>query len=388
MRDAIWSRTLPAASRAALLASDPVPATADVVVVGAGLVGLCAALSLRRRQAGDIVVVDRGAVAGESTGASAGGLWPSHECLDLGPAAVVARAADLHRDLRERFPCDYAPSGLLELVEAGKVDEARSRAERTRRAGFEARLIDGAELAEREPGLRHAGAALHFPQDGSLHPLKLAAAIARWLRANGVRICLGAAVERLERAGPAIRTAAGRTSASAVVLAAGAWTPLLTRLLGWEPPIRPVRGTLVATGARPPGAIRTVVMGRKYYFWQLARGPLAGGGSEEDLGFREGVDDRIVADIRREFAALFPGLGELRFACRWSGFRPFCEGAQPVIGRVPGERGIYVCAGHFRRGILLAPLSGELVADELLAGQVWEPAKRFRPERFPRAGLD
>lgn len=385
MQDAIWSRTLLPATRSALLASDPLPGKADVVVVGAGLVGLCAALSLRRRGVGNIVVVDRSSVCGESTGASAGGLWPAHECLTLASPDVALKARDLHAALREEFACDYVRSGVLRLMGEGEVSRGLARVERTREAGFAAELLTGDELAPCEPLLRHAGAAIRFPDDGSIHPLKLAAGIAEWLRSNGVKICLDEEVLGISPAPIAITTSAGSTTAGSIVVAAGAWTPLLTKMLGWCPPIRPIRGTLLATEIQPARTLRSIVIGQRYYYWQLASGPLAGGGSEEDVGFREGSDDAVAADIRREWTSLFPPLRSLRFTSRWSGFRPFCEDMQPVVGRVPGCDGVYVSAGHFRKGILLAPLSGELLADQLLGNRQWGPAEAFRPDRFPLA---
>lgn len=368
-----------------LRVSDPMPATADVVVVGAGLVGLCTALSLRKRGASRIVVVDRTSVCGAATGASAGGLWPGHECLTMASPELIRRANGLHVELREQFACDYVPSGLLLLLDETERSAAVDRVERTRRAGFEAELLSGRQLAECEPGLGRVAAAVRFPGDGSLHPLKLAAAMARWLRRNGVRICLDQEVHQLEPARLAILTSGGRMSAGSIVVAAGAWTPMLTKLLGWTPPIRPIRGALLATGAQAPDTLRSVVVGRHYYFWQLACGPVAGGGSEEDVGFLEGVCEAVVRDIRREFGELFPTLRDLQFTSRWSGFRPHCADMRPVIGRVPGQASVYVSAGHFRKGILLAPLSGELLADEMLEGRHWPPAQAFRPDRFPRA---
>ena len=349
------------------------------MVLGAGLVGLCTAFALHRRRAGRIVVIDRTSVCGGASGASAGGLWPAHECLTLGRSEIARRAAECHERLRSEFPCDFVRSGLIALFADPDIDRALARRERARDAGFEAELLRGRDLANCEPLLAHDGVAVRFPDDGSLHPLKLAAGLVRHLRAGGVRVCLDEPVERLDSQGPGIVTRNGRIGASSIVVAVGAWTPLLTALLGWKPPIRPIRGTLLATDAHAPRTLRSVVVGRRFYYWQLACGPLAGGGSEEDVGFRDGVDDRVREAIRNEFCTLFPALRSQRFSCGWSGLRPFCRDMQPVIGRVPGQRSVYVSAGHFRRGILLAPLSGELVADELLEGRRWnrpEPSAR------------
>ena len=365
-----------------MLASDPLPQTADVAVVGAGLVGLCAALSLRRRGVRRVVVLDRTSVCGESTGSSAGGLWPGHECLSLANPEIIRQAAAGHAELHRQFPCDYVPSGLLELLADGDADSAADRADRTREAGFEAELVAGAELAKREPGVRHHGPALHFPGDGSIHPLKLASGISAWLRRHGASMCLREEVRSVSPEGPVVTTGTGRISVDKVVFAAGAWTPLLTRMLGWNPPIRPLRGTLLATDRQPPETLRNVVLGRRYYYWQLASGPVAGGGSEEDVGFCEDLDGSVVGAIRQECSELFPALREVAFTSGWTGFRPHCADMHPAVGRVPGQAGMFVSAGHFRKGILLAPLSGELLAGQMLGGTTPEWARAFRPDRF------
>ncbi len=333
-----------------------------------------------------MVVVDRTSVCGESTGASAGGLWPAHECLSLPSPDVAREARDTHARLREDFECDYVHSGVLELVDDSDLPKALDRVRRTRDADFAARLLQGGELVDCEPALLHAGPAIHYPDDGSIHPLKLAAGIVGWLRRHSVRICLHQQVTALSTEPLSLRTENAGISTGAIVIAAGAWTPLLTELLGWSPPIRPIRGTLLATDPLPASTLRSVVIGRRYYYWQLAAGPVAGGGSEEDIGFREGISTAVAGDIRREWASRFPSLRNVRFTSSWSGFRPFCRDMHPVVGRVPGLQDVFVAAGHFRRGILLAPLSGELVASEMLDNCRWEVTDAFRPERFSPDG--
>ena len=364
-----------------MLSSDPLPQTADVAIVGAGLVGLCAALSLSRRGVRRLAVLDRTSVCGESTGSSAGGLWPGHECLSLATPEIIRQAAARHAELHEEFPCDYVPSGLLELLTDDDAALVGDRINRTREAGFQAELLADTALAECEPRLRHPGPALHFPGDGSIHPLKLASGISAWLRRRGVSVCLDQEVREVSPDGPVITTRSGRIRVGKVVFAAGAWTPLLTRMLGWNPPIRPLRGTLLATDVQAAETLRNVVLGRRFYYWQLASGPLAGGGSEEDVGFCEDLDDAVIRSIRQECGQLFPSLREVAFTTSWTGFRPHCADVHPAVGRVPGQADMFVSAGHFRKGILLAPLSGELLADQILGGITPDWAPAFSPDR-------
>jgi glycine oxidase len=100
------------------------------------------------------------------------------------------------------------------------------------------------------------------------------------------------------------------------------------------------------------------------------------------VGFRRGVEPRDLASIRSELGALFPKLRDQPTACAWSGFRPCCEDMKPVIGKVPGQEHVYVAAGHFRKGILLAPATGKILADLITRGETDLPIKPLSPARF------
>lgn len=383
MSDSVWFRTLPHEARRALSLSEQLPRSAEVVVIGAGLIGLCSALALLRRGVNNIVLVERGEVCAESTGASAGGIWLAHEYLNAGVSAAHAvRGQELFAQLDEEFDFDYLRGGLLEPRESISIEDARKAVARTREAGLQAEWVSGSAVREIEPLLDYEGGSFFFPGDGSVHPAKLAAALVGYLRSRRVRICLATAVTAIAEG--AVKTNRGSIAAPTIVVTAGAWTPLLTRLLGWDPPIRPIRGTLLAYPAQPSKTLRTVTIGRRFYYWQLACGPIAGGGSEDDIGFRPGVDKATLAAIQNEFETLFPSLAGMPVACSWSGFRPFCKDLNPVVGAVPGYAGVYVAAGHFRRGIQLGPLTGELLADEIVSGKPAPGGGAFRPERFGR----
>jgi glycine/D-amino acid oxidase-like deaminating enzyme len=211
-----------------------------------------------------------------------------------------------------------------------------------------------------------------------VHPLKLGAALLAHVRSRGVRICLGAEVRRLR---PSLDTSAGILTAEKIVIATGAWTPQVTRSLGWTPPIKPIRGTLLALEPMAKTLHHTLVS-PKYYYWQLADGHIAGGGSVDDLGFERGVAAPTVAAIREEMAQLMPATAHRPLACSWSGFRPFSEDLLPVIGPVPHEKGVFVAAGHFKKGVMLAPVSGKIIADLVTKGTTDLPIEPLSPARF------
>ncbi len=102
----------------------------------------------------------------------------------------------------------------------------------------------------------------------------------------------------------------------------------------------------------------------------------------EDVGSTRGVKRRDLASIRSELNSLFPQLQDQPTLCAWSGFRPYCDDMKPVIGKVPGQEHVYVAAGHFRKGILLAPLTGKILADLVTTGETTFPVEPLSPARF------
>ena len=382
MQDSIWFRTLSDDERKPFERSDELPHSSEVVIVGAGMVGLATAYYLAEAGLKDICIVDRGTALGEASGANAGGLWFAQESIEPGPVAELNKATSrLYDRLGEEFSFDLRRPGMLELLYAeDEIEKAPARVDRIRAAGFRAEQLDRDQIRALEPALgADADAALHYPDEGHLHPAKLASALIGSLRARGVRICGGVEVDDISAG---VVTSQGPIEAQTIVVAAGSWTPLLTRTLGWEPPIRPMRGTLLAAGPAEK-TLRHTITARQFYYTQIGSGHIVGGGSLDDIGFRRGVDPGTTARIRQEMNELLPALGELPTACAWSGFRPYCEDTKPVIGRVPGREGMFVAAGHYRKGIMLSPVTGKIVADLITKGTTELPAEAFRPDRFP-----
>jgi len=308
-------------------------------------------------------------------------VWVANESPGLGPIQPLARLSTrLYAELDAKFDFDYVRSGVLKLLydDAERADAEQS-AEAMRAAGYPVELLDAEDLKRAEPELAPiAAGGLLSPADGQVHPVKLAAALVKDLRTKGVKICTAEAL----KLGSSLETSRGPVDADMTVGAAGAWTPLLTRELGWAPPIKPIRGTLLALPELPAGRIRHIVMGRPFYFWQLAAGPIAFGGSEDDLGFERGVEPATEQAIRDELARHFPSLADQPTSCRWSGFRPMCEDMRPVIGRAPGRDNMFVAAGHFKKGVMLAPGTGKALSDLILGRELEADLSALDPTRF------
>jgi len=382
MQDSIWFRTLSSEHNDLLRKSDELPARADVVIVGGGMIGISTAYYLTEAGVTNICLVDRGTALGEASGANAGGLWFAQQSSELGSISVLAKASsELYQELSQAFEFDFTKTGLLELLNsAEQAEQAEDRVRAVRDSGFRAELVSRKQARSIEPGLALTPeAALFYPDEAHVHPTRLAAALVGHLRQKGVRFCFNTEVQHLNHS---VETSRGAISAGTTVIASGAWTPLVTQTLGWRPPIRPIRGTLLAL--EPISRVlHHSLIGKKYYYWQLPGGQIVAGGSVDDVGFEQGVDSATVASIRDELRTLLPVAAEQPLICAWSGFRPYCEDLRPVVGAVPARENTYVAAGHFKKGIMMSPVTGKILADLVTSGKTDLPIEPLNPARFP-----
>ena len=381
MRNSIWFRTLSEEQLGLLDESDPLPVSSEVAIIGAGLIGIGTAFFLNQAGINNICVIDRGGALGEASGANAGGLWFAQQSPELGPIVALARASSrLYDELASQFDFDFRRCGMVELLyDEKQMGEAETKLATVRDAGFRAEKVTGKHARSLEPGLGFTpDGALYYPDEARLHPAELGAGLMRHLKEKGVRFCLGTEVRELT---PKIETAHGSLEAETTVIASGAWTPQVTRALGWEPPIKPMRGTLLAVAPLPETLHHTVLAAR-YYYWQLSSGHIAGGGSIDDVGFEQGVEPATTKLIRDEMEQLVPAVVGQPTTCAWSGFRPYCDDMKPVIGPVPGQERMFVAAGHFKKGVMLAPVTGKILADLITQGQTNLPIGPLSPARF------
>jgi glycine oxidase len=392
------------------------PRASDAIVVGGGLVGCLAARALAddgRR----VTLYERGAGLGaKASTAAAGMLSPQMEWAEdllVEGALDTARRTDAMLDLgiaaRERWPAfagaleaetghrlHYRDEGTLVVaLTDAEAAELEQRAGAQRRRGLRAEWLDPASVRELEPGIAgSARGALYLPDDRQVDPLPLMAAAAAALAARpGVRVETSTAVR-------AVRSAAGRVTgvvlegagadggtggsadAGLVVLAAGAWS---AGIAGLPRPlaVRPVKGQMAAL--RPePMPIRHVVGGRGAYCVPRDDGRVVVGATVEEAGFDERVDPAAVGALIAAAAAAVPALAHAPVASRWSGLRPGTADDLPVLGEDPDLAGLLYATGHYRNGILLAPLTADIVA-ALVRGE--DPPVDTTPFSPAREGL-
>ncbi|MCX4885134.1 FAD-binding oxidoreductase [Streptomyces sp. NBC_00847] len=380
------------------------PLTCDVVVVGAGMVG--AACALYASRAGlDVVVVDRGPVAGGTTGAGEGNLLVSDK--EPGPELDLALLSNrLWAELAQEFgeAVEYEPKGgVVVATSPGGLTALERFAAGQRAAGVVAETVSGDTLYGLEPRLAPGlPGAVHYPQDAQVMP---ALAAAHLLRASGARLHTGRTVTGVlrttDRTVLGVRTDMGDIHAPAVVNAAGTWGAEIAALAGTFLPVLPRRGFVLVTEPLPrmvhhkvyaadyvadvasdSAALQTspVVEG-------TAAGPILIGASRERVGFDRTFSLPAVRALAAGATRLFPFLSDVRVIRSYAGFRPYMPDHLPAIGADPRVPGLFHACGHEGAGIGLATGTGHLIAQVLTAKTPDLDLTPLRPDRFPEEAV-
>ena len=361
-------------------------------MIGGGVIGTSIAYQLAKASV-RVVVLDRGRIGGEATGASAG-IVLGHPAADTAESfsILLKESARLFPalavELSDRTGMDIGlrRSGLVRVA----FDETQEQALRSERhwqlgTGVAVAWLDSRSALDVEPALSPLiRAGIYYADGHHLLPRSLATALARAASDLGATVREGAAIDRLLIAHDRV-TGVGigseTISASEVVIANGAWASSFSDQLGIPIPVRPVRGQLAAI--RTIGtALRTVVMSIDGYVLTRADGQTIVGSTIEDVGFQAHPTLAGVADLLSLAQRLAPSLASAPFASAWAGLRPSTPDGLPLIGRVAQYAGVTIAGGHFRDGILLAPITGEVVADLLLRRRPRLPLDPFDPARF------
>ncbi|MEJ8654054.1 FAD-dependent oxidoreductase [Streptomyces sp. MS1.AVA.3] len=371
----------------------------DVVIVGAGVVGAACAYYAGRSGL-SVAVVDRGPVAGGTTGAGEGNLLVSDK--EPGPELDLALfSTRLWRELAAELPpeIEYETKGGLVVAsdEPGMTSLRAFRAAQGR-AGVQSTCLSADRLRDAEPHLAPdlAGGVL-YPQDAQVQP---ALAAAHLLCASGARLHLGAEVTAVLR-GPGgvvrgVRTPRGDLLAPAVVNATGTWAGRLASLAGVSVPVLPRRGYVLVTEPLPR-VVRRKVYAADYVadvasgsaalqtsavVEGTAAGPVLIGASRERVGFDRTLSVEVLRRLAAQAAALFPVLARVRVMRTYQGFRPYLPDHLPAIGPDPRLPGLLHACGHEGAGIGLAPATGRLIAAALTGTPGPLDARPFRPDRF------
>ncbi len=367
--------------------------TPDVVIVGAGVIGLGIAWRLAQRGAA-VVVFDQGA-AGAGASHAAAGMLASCAEAEPGEEALVALGR-LSQSLWPAFTAELEQAtGLsIDLRHEGTLvvaltadDQARLRHQLQfqKSLGLPLEWISAAETRQREPHLAGVAGAVFSPEDHQVDNRKLVGALRSAAAAAGAVIREHAAVERIvvtQGRAAGIRLGDGAdVAADVVVVAAGAWS----RSIGgvppeMRPPVRPVKGQMLALRMDAP-LLSHVVWAPNVYLVPRRDGRLILGGTVEEKGFDATLTAGGVLALLEAAWRVLPAIEELPIEETWVGHRPGSRDDAPILGPSP-ITGLVYATGHYRNGILLAPITADAIARLVLDGEVDPAIRPFGIARF------
>jgi D-amino-acid dehydrogenase len=409
-----------------------------IVVIGGGVIGVCAAYELARRGL-PVTLVERGDVAAGSSYGNAGLVVPSHSVPLAAPGVLrqglrwmldadspfyvrprprrdlvrwllrfrrscteahVRRALPVLRDLSRASLDRYRELAALPGLDFGfrqdgvlavfrtpaGLAHGRHEAALLESAGIAAKVLDGAEARSLEPALREGLAGgVHFPDDAHLTPDRFVRGLARIAGALGARVLTGTEVLGLAVRGRAIaqvQTTRGDLDADQVVLAAGSWSPALARAAGLDLPLEPAKGYSVTVDRPPDGPHMPVLLGEARVAVTPMGDALRFAGTLELAGLDLGVSARRVAAIRRAVPEYLARGAGTRLREIWRGLRPCSPDGLPYVGRTRRSENLVVATGHAMVGISLGPITGALVAQVVARETPALDLAPLSPDRF------
>ncbi|RRJ83260.1 glycine oxidase ThiO [Aestuariirhabdus litorea] len=347
----------------------------DTLIVGAGVIGLMLARSLAQ-QGQRVTLLDRQALGRGASWAGGGIVSPLYPWRY--PDAVTRLASwsqgfypQLSAELNHQTHIDpqYRQQGLLML----EIDDEAQALAWSARYGRELERVDGHRVRELEPALggdRPTG--LWMPTVGSIRNPRLLQALTRWVRQSPrIEVFESCGLVSLITEGGAVSGAFsqrfGRHEADAVVVAAGAWSAPLLSPFGISLPVFPVRGQMLLYRATP-GLVRRVSLIGNRYVIPRRDGRVLVGSSLEYEGYHCHPTIEQRRSLEQSAEGIIPALAGFPVERHWAGLRPGSPGGIPFIGKAPGVDRLYVSAGHFRNGLVLAPASTALMTS-MLTGQ-------------------
>jgi len=346
----------------------------DVIIVGAGIIGLSLAIELRK-QSLRVLIVERGEPGREASHAAAGMLADS-ECEDSSPLKPLATASarmypEFVHELQDEsgINCDLRDQGTLQFTSA--LDHLLTE------IGSPGLLRK--EIAEPEPALAASSVPIMHIDERSIDPRALTAAALKAAKHREVDISSGSEVVEVILSGEkatGVRTSKTTYHAPIVVNCAGAWSGQ------FEPmriPTRPIKGQMLCLVGGPE--LQHVIRSNDIYIVPRTDGRVVIGSTVEEAGFDKRTDPDVIRRLHRSAINLVPALEQARILEAWAGLRPGTPDGLPILGgtAIPGY---FVATGHFRDGILLAPITARLMAPVIVGKKPEYDLSAFSLTRF------
>ena len=381
------------------------PKTADVLIIGAGVIGASIAFHLTRHGIKPLLLEKSDPAAG-SSGACDGlvFLQSKKPGLHLKLALESRKRFDALSDILGKSIEFKNPGGMCLIESEAELHAMRLFVEEQRQTGLAVELIDGSEARRREPCLSQKVIAATFSSlDSQVNPYALTFAFLRAAKSSGARILTGEAVKGITVVSgktEGVFTENGRISAPVVVNAAGAMAAQVGRIAGLEVPITPRRGQILVTAALPPLLGHCLISaqyvaakfkpelaatgGMGFSLEQAESGNILIGSTREFAGFDSRTTFDGIRMIASRIASVIPSLVRVPVIRAFGGLRPYTPDGLPILGKVAGLEGFIMAAGHEGDGIALSAITGELIADLIATGRTQFPLDPFCLERFQK----
>jgi len=343
----------------------------DAIVVGAGIIGSAIAWELAK-EGRRVVLFDKGPVGRGASWAAAGLLTPIHLAEYPAPLASLCIESEKMYEPWVRAlgapEVEYRASGLILLAFDDQDERDAATLESWKRErGSPVERLDAAGLRSLEPlASPDVRGALLLPDVAQVRNHRLARALAEAARRLGAEIRTDAEVTGFLKVPGRIngvRTSKGDIFAAETIIAAGAWSGELDLDLS----VRPVRGQMVLLEG-PPDSLSRALLARDAYLVPRADGRVLLGSTLEEAGFDASTTAEGISFLLDQGRRLAPGIGKFKVSATWAGLRPATKDRLPYLGRAADMEGLILATGHFRNGILLAPVTAKIVAD-LVAGR-------------------
>jgi glycine oxidase len=369
-----------------------------VAVIGGGVCGL--GVGWRLASAGaDVTVYDRGQAGRESTWAAAGMLCPQ---MELRPEEESISLLGLESMTRWRgfvddveadsdIPLHYRDEGTLFIsADHDAAEQLRFLHDHQIELGMPVEWLSGDAVRDREPFISHnVVAGLVCLDDHHLDCRGLVRALAAALTRRGGTLLENTAVEGVVADGErvqGVRVDGALVEADAVVVAAGTWSGMLDGLgPSVKPPVRPVKGQMIMLRQPEPRVLDHCLWARSSrdfcYMTPKADGTLLIGATVEEVGYNKDVTAGAVLDLLRAAWGVLPAVYEMPLVETWAGLRPASRDGAPILGRTEVD-GLFMATGHFRNGILFAPVTADDVAHVVMTGETTDTIAPYGIDRF------
>lgn len=386
----IWTRLLEPEEQTFLAPGIPsdLNHTPDVLILGGGIIGLSIARYISHKHSLRTVLLEQNTLASGATSANAGGIFAGQQHASLPTSFRNLGIAS--RNLYFRWSSEpwadfkLRKTGSLSIVSERFSEGMSTYTEQECSSQRNAQHLDSQALRQLFPLLSNEiKEAIYYPDDGHLNPMKTALSFARASYDCGVQLTTGVTVHSLQTSRTSLQRVVTNTGDfyPGTLIVCGGWnTAQLTRDLNISLPITPAKGQLMATDP-VPFSLQSSISGRQVLI-QLSDRRIVAGGTVEHVGENYEVNSELSRTIMQEAVRVVPSLNKIDFTQVWTGLRPCTPDERPVVDRHPLFRNVFLAAGHYKTGILLAPVTGKVISELVLDGKTSHDISDLQLTRF------